>query len=175
MIYVDIDGVLVDSFGYTYKTLREAVHAAGYEVPTSSAYRMHAWGRPWRIVAIWLEACGIEGHALSEIRVDKDRRLEAYLLLNPPEINPILLAMLRDCKLWTACTAGGHHNAALKLARLQMLGLFTMTLSSCDKSDYLFWTAGLGKQCSLLIDDDINNIRAAEAAGKKTIHWRQFH
>ncbi len=164
MIYVDIDGVLVDSYPIALDAMQQA-----YREITSGrllhpkTFRRYFWGQTWE-------------HAVEEMRLDaptaaaiKERKEHLLAEVEWP-IEPLAQAFINS--LYddiTFCTAGGEMGARSKLRGLGSLAELPL-IYSAPKRDRAFWETRANP--ALVIDDDDQVIAAAEAAGIHTIHWR---
>ncbi len=171
MIYVDIDGVLVDSFPRAFEATRGALRdILSFELRKES-FTSWFWGTEWEEgirklnQSLFCEDMPHIGEVLAaKIKEHKD----SFLTEKPWVIDPIAEAFV--CSLdrpITLCTAGSEMGARSKIrGHFESLPL----IFSARKRVPHFWLHM--EDATLVIDDDDQVIAAAEAAGIPTIHWR---
>jgi beta-phosphoglucomutase-like phosphatase (HAD superfamily) len=170
MIYCDIDGVMFDTFPCALAALNRALKAFQSWSIDAKTFNEVFWGHTWGEARAWLEKeRGICQDELDELKRQKDK----YLAETIPSPSEAASRFLCSMSHWprTFCTASS--TAGLKVPRLTKSLSLIPVLVTPHKMSPEFWGSNLPR-ASLVIDDDIRVIGAAEAVKIPTIHWRQY-
>jgi hypothetical protein len=186
-LYIDFDGVLFDTLDMSLKATAITLHHYGVIKSvhhlTRQLYLDSFWGKSWQagldeVVAVFHGRDHDFLVKAKQMQADKDVVVRSWMDAHPAPVNTGALALLvfaREPVVF--CTAGGPNMAEFKASlvsvALARVGSKTQTTLICnvDKTDTRFWKA---QDASIVIDDDIRVINAAESVGLRTIHWREF-
>jgi len=174
VIYVDIDGVLVNSFPRAYIATRRALEdLCNYEL--SEKRFVHSfWGQDWKTAINNINQVRFM-YGMEEIDDVLAARIKDYkdamLIADPWDVCPIAEAFVCSLdKPLTLCTAGSEMGARSKIHGWPYFESLPL-IHSARKRNPDFWTRLQG-DATLVVDDDDEVIKAAESAFIPTIHWR---
>lgn len=190
MIYIDFDGVLFDTLEMSWRATAEVLFNSGIsdgenclQALPLDFYLSNFWGRSWlsglQTVGEYYHGGGFSLPAdANKIQGMKDAMVIKTLQNLDDPVNTGALVMLVFSRVPIIyCTSEQVLTASVKTnivdETLKNIGVEHSTTLICnvDKTNPDFWR---NKDATIVIDDDIRVIQAAEKVGLRTIHWREF-
>jgi len=183
-VIFDLDGVLIDAKDWHYQALNRALHLFGLEIPRDDHIVSYD-GLPTKKK---LEMLSVERGLPPQLHAFINRMKQIYTMeliysqCRPTFYHQYALARLKkDGVKMAVCSNSIRETLDLMLSRADLTQFFEFTLSNQDvkapKPDPEIYVKAIGKigvpanQC-LIVEDNQNGVKAAQAAGAHLLHVR---